>query len=461
MKHLTYISFILAFTSILIFNSCQKAATEEPCNVYAPAFYVSVHPSGHADTVLVNASMLFHNITGGGNGGTWLWDFGDGATSTAFEPYHTYTNVGTYTVKLTGTNACGTASASNNCVVKGTGCVKEIVIVGASINTATTWDSCHIYYVATTFPGLFATLTIEAGTIVKFGPQHGMLVNSGGRLVVNGTVAAPVIFTSSKDDSYGGDTNGDSTATAPAKGDWQFITFGLSSDNSLNYCKILYAGYASATYEQALVVGDGANNSIKNCVFAHTAGGTDSKFAALNMAWCPISSVAQGNTFFDNGHPVIIGTSTNFDNSNIFHNPANTAETNLCNGIFVDCVHNQDQATLMTWSATEVAFVLGGWTGNMWYMDPGLGKKLVLGDNVVIKFAAYTIPGFALYLPDGDMQLQNFDGPGVVFTSYTDDDYKGDTNGDGPSSGTPGYWEGIETTGPIWYSWPNILYAAH
>jgi hypothetical protein len=94
-------------------------------------------------------------------------------------------------------------------------------------------------------------------------------------------------------------------------------------------------------------------------------------------------------------------------------------------------------------------------------MDSGLGKKLVLGDNVVIKFAAYTTPGFALYLPDGDMQLQNFDGPGVVFTSYTDDDYKGDTNGDGPSSGTPGYWDGIETTGPIWFGWPNILYAAH
>lgn len=33
-------------------------------------------------------------------GETWLWDFGDGTTSTAFEPVHTYTSVGTYNVVL-------------------------------------------------------------------------------------------------------------------------------------------------------------------------------------------------------------------------------------------------------------------------------------------------------------------------------------------------------------------------
>lgn len=33
-------------------------------------------------------------------GETWLWDFGDGTTSTAFEPTHTYSAVGTYNVVL-------------------------------------------------------------------------------------------------------------------------------------------------------------------------------------------------------------------------------------------------------------------------------------------------------------------------------------------------------------------------
>lgn len=37
----------------------------------------------------------------------WLWDFGDGNTSTQQNPTHQYTNNGTYTVKLTATNANG------------------------------------------------------------------------------------------------------------------------------------------------------------------------------------------------------------------------------------------------------------------------------------------------------------------------------------------------------------------
>jgi vibriolysin len=37
---------------------------------------------------------------------SWLWDFGDGQTSTAQNPSHTYTAIGVYTVTLTVTNKC-------------------------------------------------------------------------------------------------------------------------------------------------------------------------------------------------------------------------------------------------------------------------------------------------------------------------------------------------------------------
>ncbi len=42
-----------------------------------------------------------------GSPAQWLWDFGDGGTSTAQNPEHTYSTPGTYTVKLTASNAYG------------------------------------------------------------------------------------------------------------------------------------------------------------------------------------------------------------------------------------------------------------------------------------------------------------------------------------------------------------------
>ena len=197
------------------------------------------------------------------------------------------------------------------------------------INAATTWDSCHIYHVVNSV-SINAVLTIEAGTIVKTDNPKGINVGGSGTLTVLGTADAPVIFTSSKDDSYGGDTNGDGSATTPQKGDWTHISFGNSSGNSMDYCKILYAGSATPRYEQALDMGSGSNNSILHSVIAHTAGGDDQLFGALNMTWCPISCVSQNNTFYDNGIPVRIGIASNFDDSHIFHNPENGAETNLC-----------------------------------------------------------------------------------------------------------------------------------
>jgi PKD repeat protein len=41
---------------------------------------------------------------------SWNWTFGDGGTSTARNPSHTYSNAGTYTVSLTATNGCGSDS---------------------------------------------------------------------------------------------------------------------------------------------------------------------------------------------------------------------------------------------------------------------------------------------------------------------------------------------------------------
>ena len=64
--------------------------------------------------------------------------------------------------------------------------------------------------------GLGATMTMQPGVIVKL---------AGGSIFVQraflaeGRTDSLVVFTSYRDDSYGGDTNNDSTYTSPA---WQF-----------------------------------------------------------------------------------------------------------------------------------------------------------------------------------------------------------------------------------------------
>jgi Zn-dependent metalloprotease len=51
----------------------------------------------------------------------WLWDFGDGGTSTDQNPSHTYTTLGTFTVSLTATNAFGSDTITKTDYITGTG----------------------------------------------------------------------------------------------------------------------------------------------------------------------------------------------------------------------------------------------------------------------------------------------------------------------------------------------------
>jgi len=86
-------------------------------------------------------------------------------------------------------------------------------IVSANITEDVTWEKDKIYELATRVivePG--ATLTIEAGTLIKGQPGDGanataLIIARGAKIEANGTATEPIIFTSSEDEIMIGEIN--------------------------------------------------------------------------------------------------------------------------------------------------------------------------------------------------------------------------------------------------------------
>ncbi len=76
-------------------------------NITPPVADFSCSPTAGIETLTVNCTDLSIN-----NPTSWLWDFGDGATSTLQNPLHTYSAIGNYTVSLTATNIGGSNTAT-------------------------------------------------------------------------------------------------------------------------------------------------------------------------------------------------------------------------------------------------------------------------------------------------------------------------------------------------------------
>ncbi|OGW44008.1 MAG: hypothetical protein A2Y66_01405 [Nitrospirae bacterium RBG_13_41_22] len=73
--------------------------------------YIKIQPYAEFSAVTNEMTVQFDNKSGGENL-TYLWDFGDGSGSTKPSPSHTYSSVGTFTVKLTVTDDKGITHSS-------------------------------------------------------------------------------------------------------------------------------------------------------------------------------------------------------------------------------------------------------------------------------------------------------------------------------------------------------------
>lgn len=156
--------------------------------------------------------------------------------------------------------------------------------------------------------GASGSLTFEPGAVVKFDTGGAILVD--GTLQSQGTSQLPVYFTSFKDDSIGGDTNGDADASAPATGDWLHIQFNPGSAGLFSNSVIRYGGYTSTPGASGSnIYNKGGTVSVSTSELAHA------KLCGLRNN-SGVSTVSQSNIHHNSGCGVVNDTLTAIDARN-------------------------------------------------------------------------------------------------------------------------------------------------
>ncbi len=87
----------------------------------------------------------------------------------------------------------------------------DVTIAAGNISTNTTWTKNHVYLLTGyVFVNSGVTLTIEPGTVIRGdkASKATLIISQGGKLVANGTLAQPIVFTSNQ------------AAGSRAAGDW-------------------------------------------------------------------------------------------------------------------------------------------------------------------------------------------------------------------------------------------------
>jgi hypothetical protein len=262
-------------------------------------------------------------------------------------------------------------------------------------------------------------LTLEAGVVIKL--QGGLQVTVNGTLVCNGNGGAHVGFTSYADDTLGGDTNRNGPSTG-VPGEWYGIQFNQMADPSALTDVIVRNAGAGGWAGVELA---GADIALTRCEIDRCAGNGLDLNASFAGTARPTVTIC---TFRNNGGVAVADMALDsmpgfLDNAGIGNAGGNYQKITVPNPT--------SDLTLDYRSLISAMLVLAN------HLTVPQGITLTVPRAVVVKLIG------GLQVTVNGTLVAGGGGAPVVFTSYTDDEYGGDTNVDGPSSGTPGQWYGI------------------
>jgi hypothetical protein len=262
-----------------------------------------------------------------------------------------------------------------------------------------------------------STLTIQPGTIVKFDCCFfaGLLVE--GTLSADGTAAQPIVFTSDRDDTAGGDTNGDGGNTTPFNGAWERIEFAATSTGSvMDNVSVRYGGDEGLG---SVFVNGGqltlTNSTLRNSVSSGL------RIVAANPT-------VTTNVFSDNTGPAV--------SMDLASNPAISGVTvtnNGTNGLLLDggpLVGNG------FWNDPDIVYVMSN------DVTVPASQTLTVAPGQVVKA---TCCFFVNLFVDGTLTADGTAGQPIIFTADRDDTAGGDTNNNAANDAPfNGLWEGIQ-----------------